>query len=297
MFSERYVITRENDGVKIKDFLNTLGYSTRQIIRIKKDTDSIRLNGRHVFVVESLHEGDELVIRLLDSEKETESCSIPVPIAYEDEGVIVFNKPFGMACQVSKLHPHGTLQNCFAHIFKERGENRTFRCLTRLDRDTSGLTLVAKNQLSAALLSGRSEKTYFAIVHGEVKENGTVDAPIGIENEWEVVRKILPNGQRAVTHYEILCKNNEYSFIKLKLETGRTHQIRVHMSHIGHTLLGDELYGGNHDIISRQALHCGEMAFLSPATQQEVKISAPISEDMKKALKETGLYCQLSQNE
>ncbi len=297
MFSERYIISRENDGVRIKDFLNALGYSTRQIIRIKKDTDSIRLNGRHVFVVEQLHEGDELVICLSDDEKKTETCDIPVPIVYEDDDVIVFNKPFGMACQVSKLHPHGTLQNCFAHIFKQRSENRTFRCLTRLDRDTSGLTLVAKNQLSAAILSGKSKKTYFAIVHGEVKENGTVDAPIGIENEWEVVRKIIPSGQHAVTHYEILCNNCEYSFIKLKLETGRTHQIRVHMAHIGHPLLGDELYGGNHEIITRQALHCGEMAFLSPSSKKEVKISVPISEDMQKALIETGLDRQISQNE
>ncbi len=297
MFSERYLIKDADNGVMIKDFLKALGYSTRQIIRIKKDVDSIRLNGKHVFVIEKLHTGDELVIKLFDDEKETEPCEREVPIAYEDEDVIVFNKPFDMACQVSKLHPHSTLQNCFAHLCKTRGESRTFRCLTRLDRDTSGLTLVAKNQLAAALLSGKNEKTYYAIVHGEILQNGTVNAPIGIENEWEVVRKILPNGQHAVTHYEILCTNSEYSFIKLKLETGRTHQIRVHMSHIGHPLLGDELYGGNHEIISRQALHCGEMAFLSPSNKNTVKVTVPLSEDMQKALEQVGLVWHFSQNE
>lgn len=291
MFSEKYIITPEFDGVLIKDFLKSLGYSTRQIIRIKKDTNSIRLNGQHVFVVHPLKEGDELVIKLFDVQKDTEPCEIEVPIVYEDGSVIVFNKPYNMACQVSKLHPHSTLQNCFAHLCTVRQENMTFRCLTRLDRDTSGLTLVAKNQLAAAVLSGKSEKVYYAIVHGEVKQNGTVNAPIGIQNEWEVVRKILPDGQHAVTHYEILCKNREYSFIRLTLETGRTHQIRVHMAHIGHPLLGDELYGGNHDIISRQALHCGEMSFLSPSTNKVEKIHAPISEDMQKALEKVGLNC------
>ncbi len=289
MFSEVYKITAENSGVMIKDFLKSLGYSTRQIIRIKKDTNSIRLNGRHVFVIEVLSEGDELVIRLSDSEKETECCERKVPIVFEDESVIVFDKPHDMACQVSKLHPHGTLQNCFAHLCKMRNETRTFRCLTRLDRDTSGLTLVAKNQLAAALLGGKSDKVYYAIVHGEIKENGTVNAPIGIENEWDVVRKILPTGQNAVTHYEVISKNRDYSFIRLWLETGRTHQIRVHMTHIGHSLLGDELYGGNHEIISRQALHCGEMTFVSPYDKKLHEIKIPLPDDMKNALKKLNL--------
>lgn len=293
MYNARYVIGEEYNSMQIKDFLkNVKGYSTRQIIRIKKDVDSIRLNGKHVFVVEKLKTGDELVIKLTDTPKETDTCEINVPIIYEDENVMVFNKPPAMACQVSKLHPHSTLQNVFATVCEKRGVPLTYRCLTRLDRDTSGLTLIAKDQLTAHALSNKSTKTYYAIVSGEVKENGTVDAPIGIENEWEVVRKIIPTGQRAVTHYEILCKNNAYSFIKLKLETGRTHQIRVHMAHIGHPLLGDELYGGNHDIIGRQALHCGEMTFVSPYDNKEHKIFAEISEDMQKALKDVGLNVQ-----
>ena len=291
MFSQRYVISPEFDGVAIKEFLKGLGYSTRQIIRIKKDVDSIRLNGEHVFVIKPLKVGDVLEIKLSDEQKPTDVCDVPVPIIYEDNDVIVFNKPPNMACQVSKLHPHSTLQNCFAHLCKTRGENMTFRCLTRLDRDTSGLTLVAKNQLAAAVLSGKSEKVYYAIVSGKTEPSGTIDAPIGIENEWEVVRKILPHGQRAVTHYETLCTNDEYSFIRLTLETGRTHQIRVHMSHIGHTLLGDELYGSNHDVISRQALHCGEMSFKSVLSDEVIKVSAPLSEDMQKALEKVRLNC------
>lgn len=289
MYKARYVISARHSQKTVKDFLKEKGYSTRQIIRIKKDTNSIKLNGKHVFVIEKLCEGDELLINLTDTPKPTDLCNINVPIIYEDENYIVFNKPCGMACQVSKLHPKDTLQNVFASLCKERNVDMTYRCLTRLDRDTSGLTLVAKNQLAASLLSQKTNKTYYAIVHGEVKQNGTVDAPIGIENEWEVVRKILPTGQRAVTHYEILCKNNAYSFIKLTLETGRTHQIRVHMSHIGHTLLGDELYGGNHDVISRQALHCGEMSFTCPFTQKQIHIKAEISQDMQKALEIIGL--------
>lgn len=292
MHSVTYKIGKEYAGMTVKDFLKKIhGYSTRQIIRIKKDVDSIRLNGRHVYVVVPLNEGDELCINLKDEEKETILFDREVEIVFENEDIIIFNKPPFMPCHQSKLHPADTLANCFASLMKSRGETCTFRCINRLDRDTSGLVAVAKNQLTASLLGGRVKKEYCAIVNGRLEtDKGTIDAPIGRENEWEITRKVMNNGQRAVTHYECLCKNDEYSFVKLKLETGRTHQIRVHLSYLGHPLIGDELYGGDHSVMSRQALHCRSLTFSTPSDPTERTVTSEIYADMLNLLEKTGLF-------
>ena len=290
MYSATYIIAKEHDGMTVKDFLKKIhGYSTRQIIRIKKDVDSIRLNGEHVFVVVRLKEGDELKIRLIDEAKDVPLFENEVPIVFENEDIIIFNKPPFMPCHQSKLHPADTLQNYFAYLMKQRGENITFRCLNRLDRDTSGLVTCAKNQLTASLLGGKLRKEYCAIVSGEVDDFGTIDAPIGREDECEITRKVMENGQRAVTHYVCLCKNNAYSFVNIHLETGRTHQIRVHFSHIGHPLVGDELYGGDHSVMNRHALHCRKLVFSTPSDPDEKVIECEIYADMHKTLVDNGL--------
>ncbi len=293
MYSATYIIGKEHDGMTIKDFLKKIhGYSTRQIIRIKKDVDSIRLNGEHVFVVVRLKEGDELKIRLQDEAKEVPLFEVEVPIVFENDDIIIFNKPPFMPCHQSKLHPADTLQNYFAYLMKQRGENITFRCLNRLDRDTSGLVACAKNQLTASLLGGKLQKEYCAIVSGKVDDKGRIDAPIGREDECEITRKVMENGQRAVTHYECLCKNDAYSFVNIHLETGRTHQIRVHFSHIGHSLIGDELYGGDHSIMDRHALHCRKLTFSTPSDPEERVVECEIYADMLKTLKTSGLLCE-----
>ena len=290
MYEAVYHIEKAYDGMTVKDFLKKIhGYSTRQIIRIKKDTDAIRLNGKHVFVVVTLHETDKLVIRLRDEEKDVPLLDTAVPIAFENEDVIVFDKPPFMPCHPSKLHPDDTLANAFATLMKTRGETLTFRCVNRLDRDTSGLVVVAKNQLTASLLGKTTQKEYCAIVCGKVDDNGCIDAPIGRDHEWEITRKVMENGQRAVTHYECLCKSNEYSYVRIHLETGRTHQIRVHFAHIGHPLVGDELYGGDHSILLRHALHCRQVRFITPSDGQEHVVTSPLFDDMHKLLASEGL--------
>ena len=150
-----------------------------------------------------------------------------------------------------------------------------------IDRDTSGLCVIAKNALAASGLQGECRKIYYAAVHGIIEESGTIDAPIARRQQSIITRCVSPEGRRAVTHYRRLSFNEKYSLAEIVLETGRTHQIRVHFSHIGHPLAGDDLYGGLRENISRQALHCGEMSFTEPVSGEPITVNAPLPDDIE----------------
>jgi len=224
-----------------------------------------------------VYDGDEIILKLEDSSFLEPSGELEAVIAYEDENVVIFNKPSGMPVHPSIKHQGDTLGNYFAYLYPEL----TFRPINRLDSDTSGLCAVAKNAHSANLLQGNIEKVYYAVAEGIIEEEGVIEAPIARVQESIIVRCVSEDGQRAVTHYKRLAHNERFSFAEIHLETGRTHQIRVHFSHIGHPLAGDDMYGGGLDFINRQALHCGKMIFTDYVSGEKITVVAEISEDIK----------------
>ncbi len=280
-----YIIDKEHSGMRADDYLKREhGYSSRSIKKIKLDKRCIERNGEHIRMVDRMYEGDVLKIRLPEEKRELRLSEIRVPVVYEDEDVIVFDKPADMPCHPSLKHPNDTLGNIFSSMCAERGTPLTYRPVNRLDKDTSGLVVVAKNAYMAAQLAGKIDKEYTAICSGSFPEDfGTIDLPIGRMNEDEIARYVTPLGQHAVTHYIVKKRFDNYAVLCIKLDTGRTHQIRVHMSHEGHPLIGDKLYNGDLSIMDRQALHCSQVSFLNRVSGKRVVLNSELCEDMKKA--------------
>lgn len=269
---KEYKISEE---ITVGDFLRRReGYSRRLLTRLKYG--GLFVGERAVRTVDMLRVGDILTVISQDKSVQDANPALAVPIAYEDEDIIVFDKPHNMPVHPSHRHRGDTLGNFFsAHC-----PGLTFRPINRLDRDTSGLCAVAKNAHAAALMQGEIDKTYFAVVCGKMISGGRISAPIAREQESIIKRCVREDGQSAVTDYTIINGNERYTLLRIVLMTGRTHQIRVHMSHIGFPLAGDSLYGGDCRDIQRQALHCGEMSFAA-LNGERINLSSPIPQDMK----------------
>ena len=260
------------------------GVSRRLLQRLKHRSGGITCNGKHARTVDTVSEGDVIV---LSPEEETgiePNPGLRADIVYEDDRLAVFNKPHGMPVHPSIRHRTDTLANLFAHLYPEL----TFRSVNRLDKDTSGLCVVAKDPHTASQLQNRCEKVYYAAVHGETPAAGVIDAPVAREQESIIVRCVREDGKRAVTRYRTIQRSGKYSLLEIHLETGRTHQIRVHFSHMGHPLAGDDLYGGLREDISRQALHCGAMTIKLPESGEIRTFTAPLPEDILCLFKEKG---------
>ena len=278
MKTKSFIISAEHSGITIENYLmKKNNFSRRLITRLKRQENGIMLNGKHARTIDQIYENDVLTVGFHDEKQLESNNALNVPIIYEDDDVIVFDKPVNMPVHPSIKHQGDTLGNFFSAHCPEL----SFRPINRLDRDTSGLCVCAKNAHSANLLQKSIEKTYFAVVCGVIKENGTIDAPIARETDSIILRTVREDGQRSVTHYQSLKYNDKYSLLKVKLETGRTHQIRVHMAYIGFPLAGDNLYGGDMSDISCQALHCGEINFIHPVTKEKVFLESPIRDDME----------------
>jgi len=215
-------------------------------------------------------------------------------LVYEDEALLVINKPYGQATIPSFEHPNGTVANVAAYHLKKSGIPSTVHVVTRLDRDTSGLLCMTKNRHIHHLMDGlqkerKLSKFYVAIVHGSVeKDVQSILAPIGRKEGSIIERRVRPDGQFAHTDVQVLNRferdGQPFSIVRLTLHTGRTHQIRVHMAHIGHPLAGDDLYGGEKEVIGRHALHCMELVFPHPITGKMVQLTAPLPEDMNRLI-------------
>ncbi len=279
-----YSITEQEEGLTIGQFLKNNGYSHPMLFHLKKTERGIVLNGEWSYVYIELKKGDVLDINLLENES---SENIPLtPIAYEDfmkmviyedEDILVMNKPAGLPVHPSMGHHEDTLANYCAYYFHELSQSEggfIFRCVNRLDRDTSGLILIAKNMFSSARLSEQQlnreiHRTYMAIATGITPENGTINLPIARKEASVIERCVdMEHGEHAITHYTRLDTQQDYSLLRIKLETGRTHQIRVHMKAIGHPLPGDFLYNPDYTHIKRQALHSYRLEFSHPVTNQ-----------------------------
>ena len=285
-----YCISKEDDGKLIKVFLQEQGFSRQNLVELKKIPESILLNGVWEYVTCRLTEGDVLRIHIVEGEssKKIPPVELPFPIVYEDEDIVAVNKPADMPIHPSLNNYENTLGNAAAYYFAKQGKSFIFRCINRLDRDTTGLTILAKHMVSCSILQSdmverKISREYLAIVEG-VFENteGTIDAPIGRKEGSTIERMIdFENGERAVTHYRVLEQKENVAMLALKLETGRTHQIRVHMTSIGHPLIGDFLYNPQNKGMSRQALHAWKLSFNHPITNKTLKLEAPVPEDMK----------------
>jgi 23S rRNA pseudouridine1911/1915/1917 synthase len=287
----QFTATEREAGKTIRDVLQKqYGVSRRLLVRAKYQGE-ITKNGVPVFVTERLEPGDRVSVSVPADELETvQPEPMPLAVRYEDDDIMVVSKPAGLVVHPTGTHTGGTLANGVVAYWLARGETRKFRPVNRLDKDTSGLLIVAKNQWAHEQFSRMQKerqlkRTYQAIVHGEVsQEKGTVDAPIGLRDDSIITREVRSDGQTAVTHFEVLARGGGISWLELTLETGRTHQIRVHMSHLGHPLLGDDLYGGSRELIGRQALHAVKLSFTHPRCKRPVELAEPLPPDMHRLI-------------
>ncbi|MCI9441143.1 MAG: RluA family pseudouridine synthase [Ruminococcus sp.] len=288
-----YRVGEAEQGLRIEQYLRRRGYSRQNLTELKKMPDSVLVNGTGCILKKILSAGDELEVRI----EETEKCEkilpseIPLNIVYEDEDLLVVNKPAGLPMHPSMKNYEYSLANALVWHYQQKGKLFVFRCANRLDRDTSGLTVVAKHMVSANILSAMGyrheiQREYLAIVRGKVRpDSGIIDAPLSRKEGSVIERKVdFEHGEHAVTHYRVLEEKNGHSLVLLRLETGRTHQIRIHMKYLGFPLIGDYLYNPDMEYIGRQALHSYHLSFLHPITQEKMDFTAPLPEDMRKVL-------------
>lgn len=276
-----FTVTADENGLTVGDVLRLRGVSRRLTVKLKRRENGITLNGLQTRTVDKVKTGDILAVALDGGSSLEPNPCLTVPVAYEDEDVIVFDKPDNMPVHPSARHYGDTLGNCFGAMFP----GLTFRPVNRLDKNTSGLCAVAKNAYAAKMLGGNMEKEYFAAACGTVDGCGRIDAPIGRADGSTIKREVRPDGQHAVTNYTIIKENGRYTLLRVVPETGRTHQIRVHFAYIGHPLAGDDLYGGDISDIRRHALHCCRLSFVSPLSGKKVVLESPLKEDMDRLFK------------
>ena len=274
------------------ELLDKMNISVRMLCSIKKEK-SVTVNGKYVPMHTMVCGGDIIKIELPHESNEYEAQQMGIEVLYEDFDLLVVEKPFGMVVHPTRNHLENTMLNALKYYFDENGIKSKVRFVNRLDRDTSGILIVAKNAYAHSVLTKDTSmwemhKKYIAVVEGKLDESGTIRLPI-IKSEDGISRMVDENGQECVTHYRTIKSNERASFVELELETGRTHQIRVHMSAIGHPIFGDELYGGNLDLIERQALHCIELGFYSPRLEKEIRVKTKLHDDITELLMKLGL--------
>ncbi|MBQ9461239.1 MAG: RluA family pseudouridine synthase [Clostridia bacterium] len=266
-----FKVPPELDGVSVKTFLRRhCSVSARLLAKLKRVENGMTVNGNTVRSIDTLNAGDELCLIFPEDAPQTEPVEMPLNIIYEDDAIIVLDKPPFMPVHPVRDHQRDTLANGVMFYFQSKGESITFRPVNRLDRDTSGLVLAAKSSYAHNFLKGNTKKKYTALCEGEITESGTVDAPIALRPGSIMERCVSEEGARAVTHYTPIMTVCGHTLLKLELETGRTHQIRVHMASIGHPLAGDDMYGGSRRIFARQCLHCSELALIHPLTRESM---------------------------
>ncbi len=273
-----FTVPKELDGITVKQFLRKYCFvSARTLAKLKRVENGITVDGNIIKSIDTLRAGDKIKLVFPEDELHIEPVDLSVEVVYEDNGVIVFNKPAGMPVHPVHEYTRNTLANAAAFYMHSREESYTFRPVNRLDKDTSGLVLCAKNRYAAAFLPSHTDKLYLALCEGRVDGCGTIDRPIRIKEGHTIQREIGEGGVRAVTHYEAIKHyEDKYTLLKIRLETGRTHQIRVHFAYLGHPLAGDDMYGGSRTYFSRQCLHCAEMTFTSPETLKNIMVKREI---------------------
>ncbi len=287
-----YQIPTSALGHSVEEFLKSKGYSHPIIVSLRKDPKGILIHGEKVYTTHLLQAGEILDISINEETSSPNIVPMPVPfsIIYEDEDLLVINKPSNTPIHPSQGNYENTLANGLAYYFQQKNCAFIYRAINRLDRDTTGLLIIAKHSLSAAILSRmvaqrEISRNYLAIVDGIPEEHGIIEAPISRVDGSTIERCVnFSNGDYAKTEFWRLKTMKDRSLIRLKLATGRTHQIRVHMKYIGHPLLGDFVYHPDYHYMQRQALHSYSLDFIHPITNEAMHFIAPLPDDMVLAL-------------
>ena len=290
-----YIIDEDSAGLRVEQFLRRKRYSGQNLSEIKRMPKSILVNGVHYYMRQELSKGDHLQVRICETKNSEKipPTNLPLDIIYEDEDLLVLNKPAGMPIHPSLNNYTNSMANALAYYFQSQGKPFIFRCCNRLDRDTSGLTIVSKHLVSGSILSDMTKyrevhREYLAIARGSVTPSeGTIQAPLG-RKEGTIIERTVDweHGEDAVTHYKVVKEANGHSLVSLRLETGRTHQIRIHMKYLGYPLIGDYLYNPDMEYMTRQALHSHHMEFTHPITGEHMSFTAPLPEDMARVMQE-----------
>lgn len=280
-----YSIPPSYDGKKVIAYLRgEAGISCRLLKALKQCENGITLNGEHIRTIDLLHSGDVLSVNIPCPESEIEPVEFPLEILYEDDDLVIINKDPFIACHPTHNHQGDTLANALAFHLKTKGKNSVFRAVGRLDKGTSGIIICALNKHAAALIPKTVTKEYVAVISGKTDLQGTIDAPIYRPDPMKTIRAVGEVGDRAVTHWTVIRQNESLTFARIRLETGRTHQIRVHFASIGMPLVGDSLYGTDPLNIGHQLLHCERVMFTHPVTGEAMTFVAPVPEDMQRII-------------
>ena len=294
----QYTVTPEDEGLPVKTLLRRrFSFSSRLLTKLKYQ-HLVFLNGQETPGWIVPNPGDVLSVKLPEEKSDFPAENIPIHAVYEDDDLLILNKQSGITVHPTKGKPCHTLANGLMQYMEDTDQAFKIRFVNRLDMDTTGLLIVAKNshaqdELVKQMRANATEKRYIAIVNGVIPEGRdqfTIDLPLGRPDPEDVRRGVLPEsegGCPSVTHVKVLRRfPSGFTMIELLLETGRTHQIRVHMSHIGYPLVGDHLYGGiNPTLLPRQALHAYKLSFRHPVTGEPMTLETPLPEDMELVIK------------
>lgn len=275
-----FTVPPEYEGCRLKGFLRShCQVSARLLIRLKRFPGGIKVNGAPATAVTVLHQADIVCLTLPPDGSLPVPSNTPLKVIYEDEDLLVVNKPAGMTMYPVPGSDSHTLANAAAFHWMSQGKIHRFRPIYRLDKNTSGVVVIAKNAYIAAALSHNMQKEYTAVCEGILTGNDTIRTPISLEPGSRIKRTTGQDGETAVTHWQSIRQFNSHTLLKIQLETGRTHQIRVHMASMECPLAGDDLYGGHKERINRQALHCLSVRLIHPVTQKSLTFLAPPPED------------------
>ncbi|WP_455090091.1 RluA family pseudouridine synthase [Peptoanaerobacter stomatis] len=286
-----FIYVCDNDMNLKTALLDMMKFSVRGSIGIKNGEGRLTVNGKERPKNGQLKEGDIIKIIFEDESSDYKTQYKDIKILYEDEDLLIVDKPAFMVVHPTKSHLEDTLLNYIQGIFESKNIKSKVRFVSRLDRDTSGIITVAKNSfshyaLSQGFVSDKIKKYYTAVVKNPMKdEKGTIKLKIAKADD-DMRRIISQNGQDAVTHYQVLKNEKKFAIVKLLLETGRTHQIRVHLSAVGNYIIGDELYGEKSELISRQALHCSRLELVSPRNMKEIVVESKLPDDINALIEE-----------
>ena len=304
-----FLIEKKNDGMTVLDFLRRdVGISAAMLRHLKFIPDGITVGGSHVTVRHILRAGEILSIKSEDSEPSEHiiPSNIDLGIAYEDSDLVVPDKPPYMPTHPSHGHFDDTVANALCHRYRGEDTPFVFRAVNRLDRNTSGLVIIARNRMAASKLTasmkrGEIKKSYIAVLSRALPYTGdeqVIDTFMKRTDASIIVRRVCEadeGGDRAVTRYRVLYSNASHSVVSATPVTGRTHQLRVHFAHIGAPIVGDDMYGEASDHIGRHALHAAHLSFPHPSKNETVALTSPLPKDMQELLSE--LFCDEEINE
>lgn len=287
MRSIDYTVTGYFDGKKVFNFLRGhVKISVRLLRSLKRVEGGIMLNGERARTIDIIHTGDIVTINIPEDDTTSIPTDFPLDVVYEDDDLLIINKPPMLPMHESHNHQGDTLANAVAGYLTKKGKSAAFRAVGRLDKGTSGIVVCALNTHIAARLSGNIKKQYLALVTAKYTEDGTINKPIYRPDPMKTYRTADDRGDYAVTHYHVEESGEEYSLMRIDLETGRTHQIRVHFAYLGTPLYGDRMYGKEDERICHQALHCENVRFIHPVTNEEIFLQAQMPKDMQDLLDE-----------